>query len=113
MLKVSQDQSTLHRIVALTAVGFVLAGAIFGFPGSAGKSLLSWVWILPHLFLPMIAMALLVLGTAARPYLPMGSDWQKPAAAAAIFMGLGLMGPVILWLLYALTLGPARASVSG
>ena len=109
LLQVSQDQSAQHRIVALITVGFVLAGAIFGFPGFVGNSLLLLVWVIPYLFLPMIAAALFLVMVAARPYLPMSSDWQKPAAATVIVMALGLVGPMILWLQDLLPMEVAKA----
>lgn len=109
LLKVSQEGSNKHRMVAMAAVGFVTAGAIFGFPGFMGKSSLSLVWLLPYLFLPMIAAALFLVVVAVRPYLPMGGDWQKAVTAALIAMVLALIGPVLLWLLYALTMEEAKA----
>ena len=69
----------MHRIIALLAVGFALPGAIFGFPGIPGTSLLSYVWIFPSLYLIMMAMTLLLVATAAWPHLPMGTDWRKVA----------------------------------
>ena len=98
-----------HRSIGLLAVGFVLAGAVFGFPGFPGKSLLLAVWVFPYLYLPMIAASLTLVVTATRPYLPVGEDWRKPAIATLIGMLLALLVPVILWLLYILTQETAHA----
>ncbi len=55
----------MRRIIALVAVGFALPGAILGFLGIPGTSLLSYVWIFPSLYLIMMAMTLLLVATAA------------------------------------------------
>ena len=103
-----------RKSLALTAVGFVLAGAVFGFPGFADyDSVLLLVWIFPALYGLMMALALSVVAVAAWPYRPMGQGWRNPTIAAIIIMLLALLGPVILWLQYVLTLGVASVIAIG
>ncbi len=112
LLALCPGERLAHRGSALTGMGFILAGAIFGFPGlhgSPGSSALLIVWDLPQLYLPMIAAALGLAIMATRPYLPVGEDWHKAGMAAAITMLLALLAPVVLWLLYVLTQEAAQA----
>ena len=109
LLVFSSPGSGYHRSIGLLTVGFVLAGAVFGFPGFPGKSLLLAVWVFPYLYLPMVTVSLVLAVLATRPYLPMGRDWRRPAFAILIAMPLALLAPVILWLLYILTQEAAHA----
>lgn len=109
LLDVIGPGSGSHRSVGLLAVGFILAGAVFGFPGFPGKSLLLAVWAFPYLYLPMVAASLVLAVMATRPYLPMGKDWRKPAIATLIAMLLALLAPVVLWLMYILPQEAAHA----
>ena len=102
-----------RKALALSTLGFIQAGAIFGFPGLTGQSLLQIVWFFPVLTLFMIVAALYLVWVAAWRYRPMGRHWQKAAVAAAIAMTLALTAPVILWLQYALTQGQASAISMG
>ena len=107
-LQIWDNESVGRKSLALAAAGFVLAGAVFGFPGLAGYgSLLLLVWVFPALYGLMLALALSVAAVAAWPYRPMGRDWRKTAIAAMLVMLLALLGPVTLWLQYVLTLREA------
>ena len=102
VLQISPKESSAHKTLALIAVGFMPAGAIFGFPGFPGTSTLLAVWIPPMLFLPMVGIALWIVAVATWRYLPwpyrLRERHWRAVTVAGIAMLLALLGPVALWL---------------